>query len=294
MFLDCVYQLSQQFPSEFQFSEVYLIALWDSVCLGLFHNFIFNSAHDRKIAMKKRNDRPMLSVWDWDKQFDREATSLFRNPLYTARTEINTSSLVGSTRADVQLGGADTQQFINAIYKRKLNRIYDSSPVGSSTVLRPVVSAALLKFWSLCYLRWLTPVEIIGGGTAMEYLQQCMLVEEILMHQYKASCLEKSKPYQRSQRPISNLIFSEHVMSTTAPPAASIRPETPATDIQNKSSISRQSLSSSFPFTPGKMSSSRSFIGNPIDMILENSYIGKSEEDLSYIGDDSSINEARE
>ena len=82
-------------------------------------------------------------------------------------------------------------------------------------------------------------------------------------------------------------------MSTTAPPAASIRPETPATDIQNKSSISRQSLSSSFPFTPGKMSSSRSFIGNPIDMILENSYIGKSEEDLSYIGDDSSINEAR-
>ena len=229
--------------------------------------------------MKKREDRPMLSVWDWDKQYDREAMALFRNPLYTARTELNLTQ----TPKCLLDGLSDKNEIwaaVNKIYAKRLNNIYDFAPEEKTRVLRPVVSAPLIKFWSLCYMRWLTPVEIVGGGTAMEYLQQCMLVEEILVRQYKVTCMEKSVPYQKSERPNSDLIFSEPVMRT--------QPETPATDIQNKSSIYRQSLSSSFPFTPAKMSGSRSFMGSPLKLIVENSYIGKSEEDLSCVGDESS------
>lgn len=53
LFLDCVWQLLQQFPDEFEFSETFLTTLWDSAFLPIFDTFLFNSEHDRQIALKK-------------------------------------------------------------------------------------------------------------------------------------------------------------------------------------------------------------------------------------------------
>ena len=58
LFLDCVYQLTVQYPSAFEFSEIYLISLWDSCGTGLFREFIFNSNKDRKPAKQKFSEAP--------------------------------------------------------------------------------------------------------------------------------------------------------------------------------------------------------------------------------------------
>ena len=45
--------------------------------------------------------------------------------------------------------------------------------------LKPTLKLMDIKLWSTCYLRWISPVAVINGGPAAEYLTQCRLVEEI-------------------------------------------------------------------------------------------------------------------
>lgn len=52
LFLDCIWQLLQQFPEEFEFSETFLTTLWDSAFVPIFDTFQFNSEHDRQAARK--------------------------------------------------------------------------------------------------------------------------------------------------------------------------------------------------------------------------------------------------
>ncbi|KAJ8672661.1 hypothetical protein QAD02_003920, partial [Eretmocerus hayati] len=47
LYLDCVWQLCQQFPAEFEFSETYLTTLWDAMHVSIFETFIFNCERDR-------------------------------------------------------------------------------------------------------------------------------------------------------------------------------------------------------------------------------------------------------
>lgn len=47
LFLDCVWQLLQQFPTAFQISETYLTTVWDSAHISIFDTFLFNCEHDR-------------------------------------------------------------------------------------------------------------------------------------------------------------------------------------------------------------------------------------------------------
>lgn len=54
LFLDCVWQLLQQFPVAFKFSETYLTTLWDSVGISIFDTFLFNCEHDRVVAEQVR------------------------------------------------------------------------------------------------------------------------------------------------------------------------------------------------------------------------------------------------
>lgn len=52
LYLDCIWQLLQQYPTSFQFSETYLTTLWDSAHLSVFETFLFNSEHERYLAVK--------------------------------------------------------------------------------------------------------------------------------------------------------------------------------------------------------------------------------------------------
>ncbi|KAL8196964.1 UNVERIFIED_CONTAM: Myotubularin- protein 10 [Gekko kuhli] len=97
MFLDCVWQLLEQYPSAFEFSEAYLTILYDSTRISLFGTFLFNSPHQRvkqstEFAISKNiqlGDEKGLkfpSVWDWSLQHAPRDRMLFHNPLYIGKS----------------------------------------------------------------------------------------------------------------------------------------------------------------------------------------------------------------
>lgn len=284
LFLDCVWQLLKQFPSAFQFSEFYLTTLWDTVCLGLFQNFLFNSARERTLAARKvtsytgRDCVPnFLSAWNWSHQFSSEDLSLFKNPLYLSHTELNLRVNGGASGASkANSNAAINMNKINQIYARKLTGIYESERKVQSHVLQPEVSAPMMKFWSHCYLRWLTPVQIMAGGTPSEYLQQCFLVEEIMFYQHKIRSLETATPFVRSARPKSELIFSFNAN------------EMPSKKWTNN-------LTSSFPFTPLGTLRHSSFFTTPLSLFIETSLLQESDaesiDDLDQSEFESSLND---
>jgi len=83
LFLDCVYQISVQFPSSLEFTCSYLIIVWDTVLLPVFDTFIFDCEHDRAVA-RSSPDTPLHlhSAWEWEQQFDQELIQSWDNPLY--------------------------------------------------------------------------------------------------------------------------------------------------------------------------------------------------------------------
>jgi myotubularin-related protein 10/11/12 len=254
VFLDCVHQLQVQFPAAFQFSDLYLTVLWDSACLGLFENFVFNCDRERHFSgpqyptfSRKEEPKTMASAWDWSIQFDESSLSLFNNPLNLTHVQL---------RSELGQALKDSASVSNNMRKMTLSRSLRLS--DNVATLTPVTQVVALKFWSTCYMRWLTPVQIIAGGAPSEYLTQCILVEEIVHLQHRLATLKQATPPTGSERRRSELIFSHAVVPTT--------PKTP--NVTNLDVVT-----SSFPFTPRRRGyeSHVSFMGTPISLFLESS-----------------------
>lgn len=97
LFLDTTWQLLEQYPAAFEFSETYLAVLCDSTHISLFGTFLFNSPHQRvkqstEFAISKNiqlGDEKGLkfpSVWDWALQFTAKDRTLFHNPFYIGKS----------------------------------------------------------------------------------------------------------------------------------------------------------------------------------------------------------------
>nr|XP_045001330.1 myotubularin-related protein 10 isoform X3 [Jaculus jaculus] len=97
LFLDTTWQLLEQYPAAFEFSETYLAVLCDSTWISLFGTFLFNSPHQRvkqstEFAISKNiqlGDEKGLkfpSVWDWSLQFTAKECTLFHNPFYIGKS----------------------------------------------------------------------------------------------------------------------------------------------------------------------------------------------------------------
>ncbi|XP_051013682.1 myotubularin-related protein 11 isoform X1 [Acomys russatus] len=102
LFLDCAWQLLQQFPAEFEFSEFFLLALHDSVRVPDTLTFLKNTPWERGKKSGQFNsytrvytpeysqppvgssDQLHLSVWDWDLRYSKAQISQFLNPGYHA------------------------------------------------------------------------------------------------------------------------------------------------------------------------------------------------------------------
>ncbi|XP_043260990.1 myotubularin-related protein 10-B isoform X2 [Colletes gigas] len=126
LYLDCVWQLSQQFPGEFEFTETYLTTLWDAAHVSIFDTFIFNCEKDR-VAAATEPSKPLLvyrSVWDWREQFSEQDILLFYNPLYN----------------------------------------FCESDATKKTIIKPRYNIASLELWTQCYFRWIPALEIRNGG----------------------------------------------------------------------------------------------------------------------------------
>ncbi|XP_069481016.1 myotubularin-related protein 10 [Ambystoma mexicanum] len=97
LFLDCMWQLLEQYPAAFQFTETYLTVLYDSTRISLFGTFLFNCPHERvkqstEFAISKNiqlGDEKGLKfpcVWDWALQFTATDRALFNSPLYVGKS----------------------------------------------------------------------------------------------------------------------------------------------------------------------------------------------------------------
>lgn len=125
LYLDCVWQLCQQYPAEFEFTETYLTTLWDAAHVSIFDTFIFNCEKDRVEATTERNKPLVLrSVWDWREQFSDQDILLFYNPLFNSH----------------------------------------SMEAEEKVAIKPCFSIMSLELWSQCYFRWIPTLEIRNGG----------------------------------------------------------------------------------------------------------------------------------
>ena len=102
LFLDCVWQLSKQFPSAFEFSETFLLQFYDMTIQCLYNNFLFDSPKQRLQAsiytrrscffgdedesmdtLDSNYEGPLLTAWGrWRASLSKEESEEHLNPLY--------------------------------------------------------------------------------------------------------------------------------------------------------------------------------------------------------------------
>ncbi|KAI1889630.1 hypothetical protein AGOR_G00164930 [Albula goreensis] len=96
LFLDCVWQLLNQYPAAFEFTETYLTVLGDSMWIPVFSTFLFNCARQHAEHRRDSSQSKSLSVgveqclcfppvWDWSQQFSLKDQALFNSPLYVGK-----------------------------------------------------------------------------------------------------------------------------------------------------------------------------------------------------------------
>ena len=204
----------------------------------MFDNFIFDGVFERE---QYASNYSFMSAWDWSWQYDREDQTLFQNPLYKARTELDLD-IPRSYTNDKRTTGSLARK-----YSLKLSQLHEPIPSQDVEVLKPVYTAPMIKLWKYLYMRWLGPLQIIGGGSPAKYVQQCVLVEEIIHLQHRIDGLHQET--SATDRPGSDLLFS---VSNTVIPSAS--------------------LTSSFPYQPDGANGS-SQIEILISSFLENSLV---------------------
>uniref|UniRef100_A0A3P9HFS8 Myotubularin related protein 10 n=1 Tax=Oryzias latipes TaxID=8090 RepID=A0A3P9HFS8_ORYLA len=126
LFLDCVWQMMNQYPAAFEFTEAYLTVLSDSMWIPLFSTFLFNSPKQRTQLLtdfaKNKAIPPgedpagfFPAVWEWSQQFSTKDQTLFNNPMY-----------VGKGSARVQNGEVKTF--------RRTKKVYSSTVRGTSSL----------------------------------------------------------------------------------------------------------------------------------------------------------------
>ncbi|KAM4600422.1 myotubularin-related protein 11 [Polymixia lowei] len=103
LFLDCVWQLWSQYPSRFQLTDVFLLALHDSVHLPLFSSFLANCQRERckrtqslsqtytpangwrdllpRGSSSDPADPALPPVWDWALQYSGQRSARFTQPV---------------------------------------------------------------------------------------------------------------------------------------------------------------------------------------------------------------------
>ncbi|NXN06162.1 MTMR9 protein, partial [Sylvia borin] len=78
LFLDCVWQLSRQFPFSLEFGEELLLTLFDNAYASAYGTFLCNSEKERRLCKVKESTH---SLWGWLNQ--PEEKKKYLNPLYS-------------------------------------------------------------------------------------------------------------------------------------------------------------------------------------------------------------------
>ncbi|KAL7743192.1 hypothetical protein ACLKA6_016322 [Drosophila palustris] len=194
LFLDCVWQLLQQFPDEFEFSQTYLTTLWDACFMPIFDTFQFDSQAQRAAAVNEGR-LVLRPVWDWGEQFSDKDKMFFTNPLYQrqrgdlASSQNHRRSLAvaghshklspagGVTGAGAGAGAAAAGGA--ARYTINPQLFATQSSVPQDRYLEPAHRILDLAIWEQCYYRWMPVLDIRGGGQPQVDLFHRLLLSNI-------------------------------------------------------------------------------------------------------------------
>ncbi|XP_068141283.1 LOW QUALITY PROTEIN: myotubularin-related protein 10-B [Drosophila tropicalis] len=187
LFLDCVWQLLQQFPDEFEFTQTYLTTLWDSCFMPIFDTFQFDNQAQRARAVKD-GQLVLRPVWDWSEQFSDKDKMFFSNPLYQ-RQRANDMGASGGTgaihglRRSLAVGHkhATSSAITSTPTRYTINPqlFATQSTVPQDRFLMPAHRIFDLAVWDQCYYRWLPVLDIRGGGQPQVDLFHRLLLSNI-------------------------------------------------------------------------------------------------------------------
>ena len=181
LFLDCVWQLSRQFPSAFEFSEYFLIRFYDMVLDCLYSNFLYDSTkhrlqaslHSRRSCFFGTGDDmpdmddyegPIFSAWGrWRDSLNEEESERCLNPLYYVFG-------IGETDCDSTASTPLSSQFSSIL--NDSNNLSDVGKFGLQEV------ADVGKF-GLFSDREVTPVSV--NSQDVDYYRHGLLVPETSM-----------------------------------------------------------------------------------------------------------------
>ncbi|XP_044287122.1 myotubularin-related protein 12 isoform X1 [Varanus komodoensis] len=223
-FLDCVWQLVQQYPAAFEFTETYLTVLSDSLYIPIFSTFFFNSPHQREMAMyggsldTQGSKLSFLSVWDWSVQFEPDAQALLSNPLYAEKPKLDknqrkTTRFKHQRQLSLPLTQSkpppkkgffkeETDQLIKNLLGKRISRLITSSdelqnnsrefydswhnkPADLHGLLLPRLEGPEIKVWAQRYLRWIPEAQLPGGGTVATATKILDMMENVRSLQKK-------------------------------------------------------------------------------------------------------------
>nr|XP_014425687.1 myotubularin-related protein 12 isoform X1 [Pelodiscus sinensis] len=223
LFLDCVWQLVQQYPPAFEFTETYLTVLSDSLYIPIFSTFFFNSQHQKDTNMSGESYNAQsshfrfLTVWDWSVQFEPKAQVLLNNPLYAEKQKLDRSQRkttrfkhqrqlslpLTQTKSSPKRGffREETDNFIKNILGKRISKLINSSdelhnstefydswhckPVDFHGLLLPHIEGPGIKVWAQRYLRWIPEAQLVGGGIVATTTKVLDVMEEVQRLQKK-------------------------------------------------------------------------------------------------------------
>lgn len=141
-FLDCIYQLLIQNPTQFEFNDDFLIQLNTHVYSSQFGTFLFNSEYERRVFRHNGKDLSQCtySVWDW---FNSNKEK-FINPYYIPPTKDSPNIM------------KESQQIINQFEDELENDSLNSLPSENqkySKVIYPKTNERVIKIWNKLYNR---------------------------------------------------------------------------------------------------------------------------------------------
>ncbi|XP_077569793.1 myotubularin-related protein 10 [Stigmatopora nigra] len=311
LFLDCVWQLMNQYPAAFEFTEAYLTVLSDSMWIPLFSTFLFSSPKQRAqclmdFARNKaipQGEDPVVyfpPVWDWSQQFSAKDQTLFNNPMY-----------VGKGAACVHNG--EVKSF-------KRTKKYGSIFRGASASLRNGLKGGddgLPRRGSLGFelKNEFSPLKYVVESPSERFFrewfsrsadQQGLLIPLVtpshlvlwklyFLRWVPEACISKGgsvTAYHKLSQLVDEIeLLQRHLRHYKAPTPTGGPPRSPKEapadqrrmyfEAASPSDSPPQFLSSSFPFTPVGNLSRRSIHGTPISKFLNGARIWLSTETLA-------------
>eukprot|EP00118_Oscarella_pearsei_P007385 m.35913 g.35913 ORF g.35913 m.35913 type:complete len:881 (+) comp32187_c0_seq17:122-2764(+) len=199
LFLDCVHQLTAQYPTAFEYTEFFLRHLWTASYSCLYDTFLFDSESDRHTTLdqlspvtSKCMKMTMMSAWhDVDSAFQSQLPTM-KNPLY---------GLVGWESKFSENPMHTQPTFLDGstgLYKGKEKHNVPAN-FRISACLFPNTSQPVLQFWSSCFLQWVSKAHAVNGEVLSSMLIRRQVAEEIQWNLDKPGVRESMEKKSRKE-----------------------------------------------------------------------------------------------